>query len=150
MNICEAIKVISSREVQVIYSVHLNPNVKKTVSKILKNVDDVHLLQPLDYFKFVYLMEKSHFILTDSGGIQEEAPSLNKLLVLVMRDKTERPEALKTGAIKLVGTSKKKIIQESFSLLDDEKKYNAMAYEENPYGDGKSSKRILKIIKDLK
>ncbi len=149
MNICEAIKVISSREVQVIYSVHLNPNVKKTVSKILKNVDDVHLLQPLDYFKFVYLMEKSHFILTDSGGIQEEAPSLNKP-VLVMRDKTERPEALKTGAIKLVGTSKKKIIQESFSLLDDEKKYNAMAYEENPYGDGKSSKRILKIIKDLK
>ncbi len=148
-NICEAIKVISTKEVQVIYVVHLNPNVKKTVSKILKNVNDVHLLQPLDYFKFVYLMEKSYFILTDSGGIQEEAPSLNKP-VLVMRDKTERPEALKTGAIKLVGTSKKKIIKESFLLLDDEKKYNLMAKKENPYGDGKSSKRILNIIKDLK
>jgi UDP-N-acetylglucosamine 2-epimerase (non-hydrolysing) len=127
--------------------VHLNPNVREPVNRILHNVDNVHLIEPQDYLPFVYLLNQSHIILTDSGGIQEEAPSLGKP-VLVMRDTTERPEAVEAGTVKLVGTDKDKIIGAVQSLLDDKALYNEMSRAHNPYGDGKASQRIVENIQN--
>jgi len=145
-NICESLIEISKiPNVQVIYPVHLNPNVRKTVMDKLDGVLNIHLIEPLEYLPFVYLMHKSKIILTDSGGIQEEAPTLKKP-VLVMREITERPEALEAGTIKLVGTDSKKIVQEVQKLLNNEQYYNSMIGNTNPYGDGKSSSRIVEIV----
>ncbi len=148
LNICEGLKALAKEypDVDIVYPVHLNPNVQKPVNEILSDVDNVYLIPPLDYEPFVYLMHKSHFILTDSGGIQEEAPSLGKP-VLVMRDTTERPEALAAGTVKLVGTDKDKIIAECKILLDDEEAYKVMSKSHNPYGDGKACERIVSYLK---
>ncbi len=148
LNICEGLKALALEypDVDIVYPVHLNPNVQKPVNEILSDVDNVYLIPPLDYEPFVYLMHKSHFILTDSGGIQEEAPSLGKP-VLVMRDTTERPEALEAGTVKLVGTDKDKIIAECKMLLDDEEAYKVMSKSHNPYGDGKACERIVSYLK---
>jgi len=148
INICKAIKKLSSRpDVQIIYPVHLNPNVQGPVHEILKDIPNVKLISPLGYPAFVWLMEKSYLILTDSGGVQEEAPSLGKP-VLVMRDNTERPEALQAGTVKLVGTVKEQITGAAFQLLDDQHEYSLMSKAHNPYGDGKSSIRILEVLKN--
>jgi UDP-N-acetylglucosamine 2-epimerase (non-hydrolysing) len=146
--ICEALATIAKNndDVQILYPVHLNPNVREPVNRILHNVDNVHLIEPQDYLPFVYLMNQSHIILTDSGGIQEEAPSLGKP-VLVMRDTTERPEAVEAGTVKLVGTDKGRITNAVQSLLDDKALYNEMSRAHNPYGDGKASQRIVENIK---
>ena len=125
------------------FGVHLNPNVQEPVKRLLGAEDRIHLLPPLDYLPFVYLMNRSHFIITDSGGIQEEAPSLGKP-VLVMRDATERPEAVDAGTVKLVGTDTATIVSEAFKLLDDEATYSLMARANNPYGDGRASERIIR------
>ena len=148
LNICEGLKALALEypDVDIVYPVHLNPNVQKPVNEILSDVDNVYLIPPLDYEPFVYLMHKSHFILTDSGGIQEEAPSLGKP-VLVMRDTTERPEALAAGTVKLVGTDKDKIIAECKILLDDAEAYKVMSKSHNPYGDGKACERIVTYLK---
>jgi UDP-N-acetylglucosamine 2-epimerase (non-hydrolysing) len=144
--ICNALKVISqSKNVQIVYPVHLNPAVQEPVHRILGDARNVHLIEPLDYLPFVYLMSKSHHIITDSGGVQEEAPSLGKP-VLVMRDTTERPEAVESGTVKLVGTNIDRIVTESLRLLDDRAAYEAMARAHNPYGDGMACRRILDII----
>jgi len=126
--------------------VHLNPNVQEPVKRILSNLSSVHLIEPLDYLPFVYLMNKSTLILTDSGGVQEEAPSLGKP-VLVMRDTTERPEAVEAGTVKLVGTDHYKIVKEVQLLLDDESAYHQMSRAHNPYGDGKAASRIANFLK---
>jgi len=148
-NICMALREISERAaVELVYPVHLNPNVRKPVFEILQGRQNVHLIEPLDYSSFVWLMKKSHIILTDSGGIQEEAPSLGKP-VLVMRDVTERVEGLEAGTAKLVGTQTDKIIVETLRLLNDQKAYELMARATNPYGDGKASQRIAKIWKQV-
>ena len=146
-NICRALKKIAdiNRNLIIIYPVHLNPNVKKPVHRILGKVENIRLINPLNYKPFVYLMEKSYLILTDSGGIQEEAPSLGKP-VLVMRDTTERPEGIKSGTVRLVGTREKEIARETQKLMDSKKEYNRMSRAHNPYGDGKASKRILTIL----
>ncbi len=142
-NLCQAIKRIASRpEVQIIYPVHLNPNVQEPVNRILANCSNVHLIAPLDYPAFIYLMNISHIIITDSGGVQEEAPSLGKP-VLVMRDTTERPEAINAGTVKLVGTDQDIIVKETFELLDNESYYAKMSQAHNPYGDGKACGRIV-------
>jgi len=147
--ICQALKVLSERpDVQIVYPVHLNPSVQEPVKRILANSKNVHLIEPLDYLPFVYLMSRSYLIITDSGGVQEEAPSLGKP-VLVMRDTTERPEAVTAGTVKLVGTDKQKIIDEAINLLDNESAYNAMARAMNPYGDGKAAQRIQNIIQQF-
>ena len=148
LNICSALKELALKypDVDIVYPVHLNPNVQKPVNEILSDVDNVFLILPLDYEPFIYLMSRSYFILTDSGGIQEEAPSLGKP-VLVMRDTTERPEALEAGTVKLVGTDTKKIIEECRILLDDEKAYQTMSKSHNPYGDGKACERIVTYLK---
>jgi len=145
--ICQALLEIVSKHsnVQIVYPVHLNPNVRKTVDRLLKGVKNIHLTEPLDYQAFIYLMNKAYLILTDSGGIQEEAPSLGKP-VLVMRDTTERPEAIEAGTIKLVGTDVKKITQAVDSLLNDNKIYKAMRLIHNPYGDGKACERIIQRL----
>jgi UDP-N-acetylglucosamine 2-epimerase (non-hydrolysing) len=144
--ICKALAEIGARDdVQIIYPVHLNPNVQEPVNRILSDQANIELIAPLDYLPFVYLMKESHFIITDSGGVQEEAPSLGKP-VLVMRDLTERPEAVDAGTVKLVGTDERKIVQEAMRLLDDEKMYSAMSEAHNPYGDGKASARIVTEI----
>ncbi|QPH38351.1 non-hydrolyzing UDP-N-acetylglucosamine 2-epimerase [Pedobacter endophyticus] len=148
IEICNAIKEISKRDdVQLIYPVHLNPNVQTPVYNILSGCDNVNLIEPLSYPSFVWLMSKSHIILTDSGGIQEEAPSLGKP-VLVMRENTERPEAVEAGTAKLVGTSKEKIVKEVTLLLDDSAIFKAMSEANNPYGDGTAANQILKAIKN--
>ena len=146
-NICYALKEIASRnpDVQVVYPVHLNPNVQKPVYEIIGDTENISLLEPLNYEDFVYLMSKCYIILTDSGGIQEEAPSLNKP-VLVMRDTTERPEAVEAGATRLVHVEKDKIVANTQLLLDDEKEYKKMANSVNPFGDGQASKKIVDII----
>ena len=151
INICEALKTIATNnpDIDIVYPVHLNPNVQKPVNEILSNTPNVYLINPLQYESFLYLMNKSYFIITDSGGVQEEAPSLGKP-VLVMRDTTERPEALEAGTVKLVGTNKELIIKEAQKLLDDEDEYNTMAKAHNPYGDGKACERIVKFIKETK
>ncbi|WP_325892104.1 non-hydrolyzing UDP-N-acetylglucosamine 2-epimerase [Grimontia sp. NTOU-MAR1] len=149
--ICEALAEIATRypDSQIIYPVHLNPNVREPVNRILKGIGNVHLIGPQEYLPFVYLMNKAHIILTDSGGIQEEAPSLGKP-VLVMRDTTERPEAVEAGTVKLVGTDKDRIIEAVENLLTNEFDYERMSRAHNPYGDGKSCQRIVeKIIKSF-
>jgi UDP-N-acetylglucosamine 2-epimerase (non-hydrolysing) len=145
-NICKAIKAVSeSRDVEVVYPVHLNPNVQKPVRSILGKVQNVHLIEPLEYEPFIYLMSKSHIILTDSGGIQEEAPSLGKP-VLVMRETTERPEAVEAGTVRLVGTDAEMIVKEAERLLRNKAYYAKMSSVLNPYGDGKAARRIVKIL----
>ena len=147
INICEALKEIAltNIDVQIIYPVHLNPNVKEPVYRILGGIDSIHLIDPLAYPAFVWLMNQSHLIITDSGGVQEEAPSLGKP-VLVMRDTTERPEAVEAGTAKLVGTNKDTIIREAQKLLDGITEYEKMSKAHNPYGDGKACQRIVKFI----
>jgi UDP-N-acetylglucosamine 2-epimerase (non-hydrolysing) len=150
-NICNALREIahSYEDVEIIYPVHLNPNVQDPVRRILDNTERVHLISPLDYEPFIYLMSKSHLILTDSGGIQEEAPSLGKP-VLVMRETTERPEALKAGTARLVGTDQNKIMSETNLLLSNKETYLAMSMAHNPYGDGKAAVRILNVLSEVK
>ncbi len=150
-NICLAIKEIARKfkdEVEIIYPVHLNPNVRAPVSRILKGVENVHLIDPVPYPYMVWLLKESYLVLTDSGGIQEEAPSLGKP-VLVMRDVTERIEGIEAGTAKLVGTQRDRIVTEVERLLTDREAYSRMAKAVNPYGDGKSSDRIGKIILKL-
>ncbi|MFV0157759.1 UDP-N-acetylglucosamine 2-epimerase (non-hydrolyzing) [Empedobacter falsenii] len=150
ISICEALKEIalSNKDVQIIYPVHLNPNVQKPVNEILSGIDNIKLIDPLAYPAFVWLMTQSYMIITDSGGVQEEAPSLGKP-VLVMRDTTERPEAVDAGTVILVGTDKNKIISEANLLLNNHEKYNSMSELHNPYGDGKACERIAEFIKAL-
>jgi len=147
INICEALKTIAinNTEIDIVYPVHLNPNVQKPVKEILSNISNVHLIEPLQYEQFIYLMDKSYFIITDSGGVQEEAPSLGKP-VLVMRDTTERPEAVEAGTVKLVGTHTETIIKEAQKLLNDKIEYEKMGKLHNPYGDGSASRKILDFI----
>tara|TARA_B100000427_G_C15439054_1_gene564282 strand:+ start:5 stop:1120 length:1116 start_codon:yes stop_codon:yes gene_type:complete len=150
LNICQALKQISlMHNVQIIYPVHLNPNVQKPVNEILSNVNNIDLIDPLAYESFLWLMEKSKLIITDSGGVQEEAPSLGKP-VLVMRETTERPEAVDAGTVILVGTNVDKIVYEADSLLKDDKKYYDMSRLHNPYGDGKASERIVNFLIEQK
>lgn len=147
-NICQALADLASRgDVQVVYPVHLNPNVQEPVNRILANVPNVVLLPPQDYLPFVYLMDKAHLLITDSGGVQEEAPSLGKP-VLVMRDTTERPEAVQAGIVKLVGTERQRIVAEATALLNDPAAYAAMSRAHNPYGDGQASQRICSLLKN--
>lgn len=145
--ICEAIRQIATnnQDVQVLYPVHLNPNVQEPVNRLISDLDNVFLIEPQQYLPFVYLMNKSEIILTDSGGIQEEAPSLGKP-VLVMRDTTERPEAVDAGTVKLVGTNVDKITTELQKLLDDESAYKMMSRAHNPYGDGNACQRICDLL----
>ncbi len=144
--ICSALRTLSAREdIQIIYPVHLNPSVQEPVRRILGDVKNVFLIEPQDYLPFVYLMARAYLIVTDSGGVQEEAPSLGKP-VLVMRDTTERPEAVEAGTVKLVSTDIDKIITGVLTLLDDESAYQSMARALNPYGDGRASARILDAI----
>lgn len=146
LNICAGLADISQRnDVQIVYPVHLNPNVQEPVNRLLANNPNIHLIQPQDYLPFVYLMDQAYLLLTDSGGIQEEAPSLGKP-VLVMRDTTERPEAVSAGTVKLVGTDRQKITEEAHRLLDDELAYQTMSRAHNPYGDGKASNRITDYL----
>jgi UDP-N-acetylglucosamine 2-epimerase (non-hydrolysing) len=142
--ICNALKRLSLDypNIQFIYPVHLNPNVQKPVLNSLSGIKNFHLIPPLDYEPFIYLLKHSYFVLTDSGGIQEEAPSLN-IPVLVMRNETERPEALESGAVKLVGSSASSIVAHVKKLLEDKNFYDIMARSKNPYGDGTSSKKIV-------
>ena len=143
--ICRAIRMIASKypNVEVVYPVHLNPNVQKPVRKILKGLPNVHLLEPLEYKPFVFLMDRSYLILTDSGGVQEEAPSLGKP-VLVMREDTERPEGVKAGTVRLVGTREQAIVRAVELLLRRKDVYHKMSRVHNPYGDGKASGRIAR------
>ena len=148
INICEALKAIAEKNPQfdIVYPVHLNPNVQKPVKEILSNIKNIYLIEPLQYEQFIYLMNKSYFIITDSGGVQEEAPSLGKP-VLVMRDTTERPEALEAGTVKLVGTKKEKILEEAQILINDKIAYKKMSLAHNPYGDGKACEKIVNFFK---
>lgn len=150
INICEALKKIAyaNGEVQIIYPVHLNPNVKKVVHEILSDIPNINLIDPLSYPAFVWLMTQSYLIITDSGGIQEEAPSLGKP-VLVMRDTTERPEAVSAGTVILVGTDTDMIVRETNSLLFDTIRYELMSKLHNPYGDGNASREIVEFISKL-
>ncbi|KFZ29184.1 UDP-N-acetylglucosamine 2-epimerase [Pseudidiomarina atlantica] len=145
--ICAALAELAQQrpELQIVYPVHLNPNVQEPVNRHLRDLPNVHLLAPQDYEPFVYLMNQATVILTDSGGIQEEAPSLGKP-VLVMRDTTERPEAVDAGTVKLVGTDSAAIVREVGRLLDDPAAYQAMSRAHNPYGDGKACQRIIDVL----
>ena len=151
ISMCKAIKALTEKypDVDFVYPMHLNPNVRKPIHEVfgedLSGLGNMFLIEPLEYLSFVYLMEKSNIVLTDSGGIQEEAPGLGKP-VLVMRDTTERPEALEAGTVKLVGTDYDKIVTEVSRLLDDEKYYEAMSKAVNPYGDGKACMRIIATL----
>ena len=146
-NICISIKKIANKfpEFKIIYPVHLNPNVKRPVEEILSGVNNVYLIKPMDYIYFVKLIDISYLILTDSGGLQEEAPSLNKP-VLVLREKTERPEAIISGTAIIVGTKIKNIVKETTKLIENKNEYKKMVSTKNPYGDGKASIRIAKIL----
>lgn len=150
INICNALKQIASenKSCQIIYPVHLNPNVQEPVYKLLTGINNIQLIDPLSYPAFVWLMGKSYLIITDSGGVQEEAPSLGKP-VLVMRNNTERPEAIDAGTVILVGTDTSKIIEKTKELLEDKTKYTEMSLLHNPYGDGKACKRIVDFISNL-
>jgi len=150
LQICHALQDLAARypAVQFVYPVHLNPNVQQPVNAILADVPNVHLIAPLDYEPFVYLLKHSHIVLTDSGGIQEEAPSLGKP-VLVMRDVTERPEAIEAGTVRLVGADRSRIVANVVELLDNEASYAAMSKAHNPYGDGKACARIISILKGI-
>jgi len=151
INICTALKEIaqSNPKIEIVYPVHLNPNVQKPVKELLGNINNIHLIEPLQYEQFIYMMDKSYFIITDSGGVQEEAPSLGKP-VLVMRDTTERPEALAAGTVKLVGTDTQLIINEAQKLLDDKEAYKQMSTASNPYGDGYACEKIIKFLEGMK
>ena len=145
-NICHALRDIANRDdVQIVYPVHLNPNVQEPVKRLLGGHPHIHLVEPLEYIPFVYLMTRSYLILTDSGGIQEEAPSLGKP-VLVMRDTTERPEAVAAGTVELVGTDRKRIVECAVRLLDQPDAYQRMAGAHNPYGDGQAAQRIIERL----
>lgn len=145
-NICQALKSISQQsDTQIVYPVHLNPNVQAPVQRILGGVEAVHLIAPQDYLPFVWLMSRAHLIITDSGGVQEEAPSLGKP-VLVMRDTTERPEAVAAGTVRLVGTDPAKIVTETLRLLQDDAAYAGMARAMNPYGDGTAAGQIAAAL----
>ena len=144
--ICRALEVLAARgDVQVVFPVHPNPNVRGVVDARIGNVPDIHLIDPQDYLPFVYLMKRSYLVLTDSGGVQEEVPSLGKP-VLVMRDNTERPEGVAAGTARLVGTDIDKILSNANSLLDDQTAYRGMAGRHNPYGDGQASTRIIEEL----
>ncbi|HHV0111145.1 TPA: non-hydrolyzing UDP-N-acetylglucosamine 2-epimerase [Escherichia coli] len=147
--ICQALADIATthQDIQIVYPVHLNPNVREPVNRILGHVKNVILIDPQEYLPFVWLMNHAWLILTDSGGIQEEAPSLGKP-VLVMRDTTERPEAVTAGTVRLVGTDKQRIVEEVTRLLKDENEYQAMSRAHNPYGDGQACSRILEALKN--
>jgi UDP-N-acetylglucosamine 2-epimerase (non-hydrolysing) len=151
INICGALKEIATRfdDTQIIYPVHLNPKVLKPVHEILDGIGNIKLIKPLAYPAFVWLMSKAELIITDSGGVQEEAPSLGKP-VLVMRDTTERPEAVEAGTVILVGTVKEKIVSEATDLLSNPTRYKKMSKLHNPYGDGKACERIVNHIKQIK
>ncbi|HLW15082.1 MAG TPA: UDP-N-acetylglucosamine 2-epimerase (non-hydrolyzing) [Flavobacteriaceae bacterium] len=148
--ICKALQIIAKNnpEIALIYPVHLNPNVQEPVKKYLQNIPNIKLLEPLAYQDFIWLMHRSKLIITDSGGVQEEAPSLGKP-VLVMRDTTERPEAVEAGTVILVGTDTDRIVSETEDLLHNTERYNRMSALHNPYGDGTASQRIVEIIKNL-
>jgi len=145
-NICKALLQLAKRDdVQIVYPVHLNPNVQEPVLRLLGEADNIHLVEPLDYLPFVYLMKQSYLIITDSGGIQEEAPSLG-IPVLVMRDTTERPEAVEAGTVKLVGSDRGRIVREAERLLDESSYHKEMSVAHNPYGDGRACDRIIADI----
>jgi UDP-N-acetylglucosamine 2-epimerase (non-hydrolysing) len=150
INICNALKTIAEKnpDVEILYPVHLNPNVVGPVNKLLAGIKNIHLVSPLAYPAFIWLMEKSYLIITDSGGIQEEAPSLGKP-VLVTRTTTERPEAVEEGTVILVGTNSKRIIEETEKLLNNTEYYKGMSMLHNPYGDGKATERIVNFIEAL-
>ncbi|MET4694127.1 UDP-N-acetylglucosamine 2-epimerase (non-hydrolyzing) [Endozoicomonas sp. NE40] len=145
--ICEALAITARRfsNVRIVYPVHLNPNVRDPVDSLLQDIDNIHLIEPLEYLQFVWLMNKADIILTDSGGVQEEAPSLGRP-VLVMRDTTERPEAVKAGTVKLVGTEVTNIADGLTTLLLNKQEYKRMSIAHNPYGDGLASKRIVDVL----
>lgn len=146
LDLCTAIRDLAqAHPIQVVYPVHLNPNVQSAVQQVLRDQPNVHLIAPLDYLPFVYLMKRSHVILTDSGGIQEEAPSLGKP-VFVMRNVTERPEAVEAGTVRLVGTDRERIFSEVTRVLVDQNAYDEMSQAHNPYGDGLASRRIVDAI----
>lgn len=149
VDICYAIKDIAEKrsDIQIVYPVHLNPHVQEPVKKILSGIKNIFLIDPLSYPSFVWAMDKSYIIITDSGGVQEEAPSLGKP-VLVMRDTTERPEAVAAGTVILVGTNRKKIVEEALKLMDDYSYYHSMSRIENPYGDGHASNKIVEFLKE--
>ncbi|NYT60515.1 UDP-N-acetylglucosamine 2-epimerase (non-hydrolyzing) [Alcaligenaceae bacterium] len=148
--ICQALAELARRylDTQIVYPVHLNPNVREPVFRILRGIDNIRLIEPLDYLPFVYLMSKSYLIITDSGGVQEEAPSLGKP-VLVMRETTERPEAVEAGTVRLVGTDPEQIMNQASALLDDAKAYEAMSVAHNPYGDGQACQRIVDRLANM-
>lgn len=148
LNICTALANLAKKysDIQIVYPVHLNPNVQRPVNELLSGIDNIFLIQPQDYLPFVYLMNRSYLILTDSGGIQEEAPSLGKP-VLVMRDTTERPEAVDAGTVRLVGTDVNTIEKSVSELLENTSVYNAMAAAHNPYGDGTSCQQIIDFLR---
>jgi UDP-N-acetylglucosamine 2-epimerase (non-hydrolysing) len=150
LQICHALKELAARypATQFVYPVHLNPNVQQPVNAVLADLANLHLIAPLDYEPFVYLLKHSYIVLTDSGGIQEEAPSLGKP-VLVMRDVTERPEAIEAGTVRLVGADRSRIVANVAELLDNEACYAAMAKAHNPYGDGNACARIISILKEI-
>lgn len=145
--ICQALATLaeSHPDIEIVYPVHLNPNVREPINRLLNTHHNIHLIEPLDYLPFVYLMNRAYLILTDSGGIQEEAPALGKP-VLVMRDSTERPEAVSAGTVRLVGTEIEKIVAETRLLLEDAVEYKRMSYAHNPYGDGNACRRITRIL----
>ncbi len=149
-DICTALKTIALARpnINIVYPVHLNPNVLKPVNELLSDLKNVYLIEPLQYEAFIYLMSLSKLIITDSGGVQEEAPSLGKP-VLVMRDTTERPEAVDAGTVKLVGTNVQRIVSETSELLDNKLAYESMAKAHNPYGDGKACERIINFMKKV-
>jgi UDP-N-acetylglucosamine 2-epimerase (non-hydrolysing) len=150
LQICHALKDLAARypAVQFVYPVHLNPNVQQPVNAILADLPNVHLIAPLDYEPFVYLLKHSDIVLTDSGGIQEEAPSLGKP-VLVMRDVTERPEAIEAGTVRLVGADRTRIVANVAELLDNQVSYTAMSRAHNPYGDGNACERIVSVLRGI-
>ena len=150
VNICEALREIAlkNENIDIVYPVHLNPNVRKPVGEILSGISNIFLIDPLEYDSFVYLMSKSYMIVTDSGGIQEEAPSLCKP-VLVIRETTERPEGIRAGCVKLIGTKRENIIKEVQKLLNLKDKYDKISKSVSPYGDGKACKKILEFLKGI-
>lgn len=150
LQICHALKDLAARypDVRFVYPVHLNPNVQQPVNAILADLPNVHLIAPMDYEPFAYLLKHSHIVLTDSGGIQEEAPSLGKP-VLVMRDVTERPEAVEAGTVKLVGANRERVVASVSELLDDQDSYRAMSRAHNPYGDGHACQRIVDVLRGI-
>ena len=146
-NICHALLELAQRDdVQVVYPVHLNPNVQEPVYRILGQQKNIHLIEPIDYLPFIYLMRNAYLIITDSGGIQEEAPSLGKP-VLVMRETTERPEAVEAGTVQLVGSDRAAIVSRALRLLDDRQQYERISFAHNPYGDGRACERIVEDIR---